>query len=61
MRLGIGSLVRMDGPCTCKDIRDCHHRQCTVRHVFRDGGVWAANRYRFARRIEFRMVKAVRI
>ena len=58
-----GSLVRMVGPCTCKhnclDVRDCYHQQCTVSHVFRDGGVWAVNRYGFARKIEFRMVRRI--
>ena len=58
----IGSTVRMVGPCHCIpkpsgenqdffDIRDCFHAPCPVSTVFRDGSVWARNRYGFGRRI----------
>ena len=47
----IGSLIRMNGPCVCKDPRNCHHNQCKVRHIFKDGSAWVHNRHGYARRV----------
>ena len=51
MSIARGTPVRMDGPCHCPDRKDCFHRRCIVKRVFRDGGVWAQNQYGFCSRI----------